>query len=69
MSLFYSKESKQRLLGYANIGYLQIRIKSNHKQGMCLVVIELLFLGDLLSRHGDQIIESFKDYSNSRSKL
>ena len=31
MGLFYSRESKQQLLGYADVGYFQIHIKVGHK--------------------------------------
>ena len=34
MSLFYSKELKQQLFGYANAGYLPYHIRPNHKQGI-----------------------------------
>ena len=50
MSLFYSKESKKKLFGYADVGYLSDPHKANHKQGTCLIVMILLFLGDTLRR-------------------
>ena len=47
MSLFYSTESKQQLLEYADVGYLSDPQKPDHKQGMCLIIVELLFHGDI----------------------
>ena len=44
MGIFYSKESKQQLLGYADA-----HIKPYHKHGMCLIVMEMLFHEDLLN--------------------
>ena len=35
MSLFYSKESKQQLFGYADAGYLSYPHKAISQQGMC----------------------------------
>ena len=50
MGLFYSNKLKEKLLGYADAGYFQIRIKLDHKPGMFLTKIELLSHGDLSSR-------------------
>ena len=50
MGLFYSNKSKEKLLGYADAGYLSDRIKLDHKPGMFLTTMELLSHGDLSSR-------------------
>ena len=50
MGLFYAQESKQQLFGHANAEYLSDHIKTDHKQGMCLIVMDLLFQGDPLSK-------------------
>ena len=50
MGLFYSKESKQQLFGYADAGYFSDPHKAFSQTGMCLIVMELLFHGDPLSK-------------------
>ena len=50
MDLFYSKESKQQLLVYADAGYLSNPHKARSQIGYVLIVMELLFHGDLLSK-------------------
>ena len=50
MCLFYSKESKQQLLEYAYARYLTDSHKAISQQGMCLIIMELLFHGDPLSK-------------------
>ena len=49
MGLFYSSESKQQLIRYADAWYLSDPHKGN-KQGMCLIVMVLLFHGDLSNK-------------------
>ena len=47
MGLFYSKESKQQLLGYEDVGYLSDPHKARSKPGMYLAVMVLLSYGNL----------------------
>ena len=68
MGLFYSKESSNNYLDMLMHDTFQTHIRPDHKQGLCLIVMELLFHGDPLSNNGGHIIKSFRDYSNSRSK-
>ena len=49
MGLFYSNKSKEKLLGYADAGYLSDPHKADHKPGMFLTTMELLSHGDLSS--------------------
>ena len=49
MSLFYSNESKQQLLGYADAGYLSNPHKTR-SQIMCFIAMVLLFHGDLSNK-------------------
>ena len=46
MGILYSKESKQQLLDMLMQDIFHIHIKLGHKQGMYLIVMELLFHGD-----------------------
>ena len=50
MGLFYSNKSKEKLLGYADAGYLSDPHKSRSQTGYVLTTMELLSHGDLLSR-------------------
>ena len=47
MGLFYSNKSKEKLLGYADAGYLSDPHKARSQTGY---VVELLSHGDLSSR-------------------
>ena len=67
MCLFYSKESKQPLLGYADIGYLSDPLKARSQTGYVFNCNE----NTISWRSFKQImvaISLFKDFSNSRSK-
>ena len=60
MDLFYSRESKQQLLGYADARYLSNPHKG--RSGMCLIAMVLLFHGDLSNKQWwshHQIIQKY----------
>ena len=62
MSLFYSRESKQQLIGYADAKYISDHIKVGHKQGMCLIAMILLFHRNLSNKQWwphHQIIQKY----------
>ena len=50
MSLIYSKESKQQLLGCFDARYLSDPHKAKSQIGYGLIIMGLLFHGDLFSR-------------------
>ena len=50
MSLFYSNESKQQLLGYVDAGYISNPHKAISQTGYVFIVMELLFHEDPLSK-------------------
>ena len=50
MGLFYSNKSKEKLLGYADAGYLSYPHKTRSQTGYVLTTMELLSHGDLSSK-------------------
>ena len=62
ISLFYSRESKQQLLRYADAGYISDLHKDRSQTGMCFIVMVLLFHGDLSNKQWwphHQIIQKY----------
>ena len=49
-SLFYLRESKQQLFGYADAGYFSDPYKVISQIGYCLIAMVLLFDGNLLNK-------------------
>ena len=65
MVIFYSKESKQQLLGYADAGYISNPHKAKSQIGYVLNCNGISISWRSFKDNGRHIIESFKDYSNS----
>ena len=65
MGLFYLRESKQQLLGYADVGYLSNPHKGRSQTGYVFNYNGCYFIEICQTNNGGHIIKSFRNTGNS----